>query len=268
MRVLKLFLITFFVVLAVIVQRVDASKMKFFAVGEMSDYVDPKTGDTVFPAIHPGLEGFFSMTDQCKITYLVDMETPDADVDPDIGHYDFAVVSLTIEIGDYTYNYVRPHPIPTEEISYIGVENNKEGPLGSVDHFVLEHKMMLGSGEALTAPDLTPYYPYAVSFAITGDPNTMFPETPYDSLPDEALLVDPMFMARWSFIYLEDTEDPSDSNDWRRVVGHVTDHNVLTADDDGGGCFITTESYGSLIQPFVKVLREFRDRFLLVNTSK
>ena len=41
---------------------------------------------------------------------------------------------------------------------------------------------------------------------------------------------------------------------------------VASSSDGGGGCFIATAAYGSLMEPHVKILRDFRDRFLIVNS--
>ncbi|MBW1724952.1 MAG: hypothetical protein JRJ33_06200 [Deltaproteobacteria bacterium] len=38
------------------------------------------------------------------------------------------------------------------------------------------------------------------------------------------------------------------------------------AADDGGGCFIATAAFGSMMEPHVKILRSFRDRILLQNS--
>jgi len=50
-------------------------------------------------------------------------------------------------------------------------------------------------------------------------------------------------------------------------LGTVNSSSAVTTSAEGGagGCFIATATYGSSIEPHVKLLRQFRDRFMLTN---
>ncbi|MDH4206631.1 MAG: fibronectin type III domain-containing protein [Desulfobacteraceae bacterium] len=51
------------------------------------------------------------------------------------------------------------------------------------------------------------------------------------------------------------------------AVNQLPTENISSNDSNDIGCFIATAAYGSLMEPHVKILRDFRDRFLFDNAA-
>lgn len=51
------------------------------------------------------------------------------------------------------------------------------------------------------------------------------------------------------------------------AVNQLPAENISSNDSNDIGCFIATAAYGSLMEPQVKILRDFRDRFLFDNAA-
>ena len=56
------------------------------------------------------------------------------------------------------------------------------------------------------------------------------------------------------------------TGDGGTLSGSKKTTSVSSSGGGGGGCFIATAAYGSLMEPHVKILRDFRNRFLLANS--
>jgi hypothetical protein len=76
-------------------------------------------------------------------------------------------------------------------------------------------------------------------------------------------------------IYVVVSGNIGDTNDENnKISGIITvvddvvgdDDDVVVGDDDDDSCFIATAAHGSKMEPHVKILRDFRDHFLLTNS--
>jgi len=63
-------------------------------------------------------------------------------------------------------------------------------------------------------------------------------------------------------LFASDHEDNENAN-----VNTPSYNTPVSTGGGGGGCFIATASYGSLVEPYVKILRDIRDRFLIANAA-
>jgi hypothetical protein len=288
MKVIRLFLLTFLLSFTVVVLEADAKLFRFTVEGVVGPDV-PKCpiGAPYDAALYAPLNNIFSEGDRMKMTVTVDMSTScdfhiesvPAD-DPDGGnacYYNGSVIAMTLEVGGYrcVYGKADSYLYPTDALTYDPVNfgytedlfqytkvhdekwspdsNNCAGE--TVDHLMLEHRLMFGTGEDLELSGIDYYdgdlagkvYKFKVtgcSFAITGENSTMFDDT---SLPEGPVPVDTndpqIYLCRWALLFGRLDKIEAGIAEPYKLQGELTSYyleSVPDTDTDEDSCFITT----------------------------
>jgi len=276
------------------VQGADAKLLRFTVEGVVGPDV-PKCpiGAPSDSDIYAPLNNIFSEGDPMKMTFTVDMSTScDSHVenvpagDPDGGntcYYNGSVVALTMEVAGYRCDYGKAdsylYPVDkltydpvnfgyTEDLfQYIKVHDEKWSPDSNncagetVDHLMLEHRIMYGTGADLTLTGTDYYdgdlgnivYTYKVtgcSFAVTGENSAMFDGTSLPEIPVAIDTNDPqIYLCRWALLFGRLDKIEAGIQHAYKIQGILTSYYAEsdpdTSFDTGGGCFIATAAYGT-----------------------
>ena len=324
MRVIKLLLLAISLSFVVMVESADTRLIKIRVQGIVGPDVPALKGGDPDAALYPPFDQIFSEDDPMTWTLTVDLSTecdPHVENTPEAGfvcekpdpndcgqccYYNGSVVAMTLVVGDYRADYGRadPYPYPAGALTYPGddgfgyaddvfqyikVHDDKlsfevdvDGEF--VDHFMLEQRLMIGTGEdwLLTGVDYydgdlggerKTYMIIGCSFAVKADNTAMFDNT---DLPDYDLPIDPNpydqeKQCRWAMLFGRLDKLEVGIKDPYKVQGAVTSYEVIESDldidSDNSGCFIATAADGSVLESHVNILRGFRDHCLLPNST-
>lgn len=283
MKAIKLFLLTLLLSFAFLVQGTDAELLRFTVEGVVGPDVPKCPPEVDDLAIYAPLTNRFSAGDPMKMTFTVDMSTPEDCYVESLGdacYYNGSVVALTIEVAGYRCDYGKadPYLYPADALTYdlvnfgytedlfqyIKVHDDKWSPDSNncngetVDHLMFEQRLMYGTGADLILtgagyypgdlPDVA--YTYKVtgcSFAVTGEETTMFADT---SLPEDPVAVDTVnYLCRWAIIFGRQDKIAQGIAAPYKIQGELTSYYAEPDPDidaDEGSCFIATAAYGSI----------------------
>jgi len=186
------------------------------------------------------------------------------------------------------YQYIKVHD---DKLSF---EIDVDGEF--VDHFMMEHRLFYKAGEdqLITGAGYYPgdlpdvEYTYIVlgsSFAITAEnncdlgENCLFSDADL-SIPDWNLPIDPNYppdpqekLCRWAVLFGREDKVEAEIEEPYKVQGALTSYEVIDSDTkledpETKDCFITTAAYGSILEPYVKILRKFQESLSTNQSSR